>query len=49
MIFFKLNMVPTTIHKIIIVDGDKLATLHDGMRKAIEKWYRMNAGYKVKI
>ena len=42
-------MVPNTIHKIIIVDGDKLPTLPDGMRKAIETWYRMNPGYKVKI
>ena len=42
-------MVPKVIHKVVIVDGGKLPVLPDGMKKALETWYRMNPGYKVKM
>ena len=42
-------MIPKVIHKVFIVDGGKVPPLPDGMKKALETWYRMNPGYKVKI
>lgn len=42
-------MIPKTIHKVIIVDDGKIPALPDGMKKALETWYRMNPGYKIKI
>jgi mannosyltransferase OCH1-like enzyme len=42
-------MIPKTIHKVIIVDDGKLPNLPDGIKKAMETFYRMNPGYKVKI
>ena len=42
-------MIPMVIHKVFIVDGGKVPPLPDGMKKALETWYRMNPGYKVKI
>ena len=42
-------MIPKIIHKIIIVDEGKLPKIQEGMSKAIETWYRLNPGYKVKL
>lgn len=42
-------MIPKVIHKVVIVDGGKIPTFPDGMKKALETWYRMNPGYKVKM
>ena len=42
-------MIPKVIHKVVIVDDGKLPALPDGMKKALETWYRMNPGYKVKM
>jgi mannosyltransferase OCH1-like enzyme len=42
-------MIPKVIHKVLIVDDGKLPTLPDGMKKALETWYRMNPGYKIKM
>jgi len=42
-------MIPGVIHKIMIVDDGKFPVLSDGMKKALETWYRMNPGYKVKM
>jgi len=41
--------VPKVIHKIIIVDGGEMPDMPEGMKKALETWYRMNPGYKVKL
>lgn len=41
--------VPKVIHKIIIVDGGEMPDMPEGMKKALETWYRMNPGYKVKM
>ena len=42
-------MIPKIIHKIVLVDDGKIPTFPDGMKKALETWYRMNPGYKVKL
>jgi len=42
-------MIPKVIHKVILVDGGKLPSLPDGMKSAIETFYRMNPGYRVKL
>lgn len=42
-------VVPKVIHKIIIVDGGEMSEMPEGMKKAMETWYRMNPGYKVKL
>jgi mannosyltransferase OCH1-like enzyme len=42
-------MIPKVIHKVIIVDTGKMPQLPEEMNKAIETWYRINPGYKVKI
>ena len=42
-------MIPKIIHKVIIVEDGKLPKLNDGMKKAIETFYRLNPGYKVKL
>jgi hypothetical protein len=42
-------MIPKVIHKVLIVDDGKLPELPDGMKKALETWYRMNPGYKIKM
>lgn len=42
-------MIPKIIHKVIIVDDGKIPKLPDGMKKALETWYRMNPGYVVKM
>lgn len=42
-------MIPKIIHKVIIVDGGKMPTIPDGMKKALETWYRKNPGYKIKM
>jgi len=42
-------VVPKVIHKIIIVDGGEMPDMPEGMKKALETWYRMNPGYKVKL
>ena len=41
--------IPKVIHKIIIVDEGNIPTMPEGMKKALETWYRMNPEYKVKI
>ena len=41
--------IPKVIHKIIIVDEGNIPTMPEGMKKALESWYRMNPDYKVKI
>ena len=41
--------IPKVIHKIIIVDEGNIPTMPEGMKKALETWYRMNPGYKLKI
>ena len=42
-------MIPKVIHKVLIVDDGKLPELPDGMKKALETWYRVNPGYKIKM
>ena len=42
-------MIPKIIHKVIIVDGGKMPQIPEGMNKAIETWYRLNPGYKIKL
>ena len=42
-------MIPKVIHKIIIVNDGKLPKFPDGMKRALETWYRMNPGYKIKM
>jgi mannosyltransferase OCH1-like enzyme len=42
-------MIPRIIHKVIIVDSGKKPVFPDGMKRAIETWYRMNPEYKIKI
>jgi mannosyltransferase OCH1-like enzyme len=42
-------MIPKVIHKVILVDDGKIPELPDGMKKAIETYYRMNPGYKVNL
>jgi len=42
-------MIPKIIHKVIIVDEGKMPQIPEGMNKAIETWYRLNPGYKVKL
>ena len=42
-------LVPKIIHKIIIVDDGKIPKFTDGMKGAIETFYRMNPDYKMKI
>jgi len=42
-------MIPKVIHKVLIVEDGKLPVLPDGMKKALETWYRMNPGYRVKM
>ena len=42
-------MIPKVIHKVLIVDDGKIPEIPEGMNKAIETWYRLNPGYKVKI
>lgn len=42
-------LVPKVIHKIIIVDGGKIPTLPEGMKRAIESFYRVNPGYTMKL
>ena len=42
-------MIPKIIHKVIIVEDGKLPKLPEGWRKAIETWYKMNPGYKIKL
>ena len=42
-------MIPKIIHKVIIVDEGKMPQIPSGMNKAIETWYRLNPGYKVKL
>lgn len=42
-------LVPKVIHKVIIVDGGEMPEFPEGMKKALETWYRMNPGYKVKM
>ena len=37
-------MIPKIIHKVIIVEDGKLPKLNDGMKKAIETFYRLNPG-----
>ena len=41
--------IPKVIHKIIIVDEGNIPPIPEGMKKALETWYRMNPDYKVKI
>ena len=43
------SMIPKVIHKVLIVDDGKIPEIPEGMNKAIETWYRLNPGYKVKI
>ena len=42
-------MIPKVIHKIIIVDDGKMPKLSNGMKTALETFYRMNPGYKIKL
>lgn len=42
-------VIPKVIHKVIIVDGGEMPDMPDGMKKALETWYRMNPGYKVNL
>lgn len=42
-------MIPKVIHKIIIVDDGKLPKLPNDMKIALETFYRMNPGYKIKL
>lgn len=42
-------MIPKLIHKVCIVDGGKMPTFPDGLKKALETWYRKNPGYKIKM
>jgi len=42
-------LIPKVIHKIIIVDDGDIPDMPEGMKKALETWYRMNPGYKVKM
>lgn len=42
-------MIPKVIHKVIIVDDGKIPIFPDGMKDALETFYRMNPGYKVKL
>lgn len=41
--------IPKVIHKVIITDDGKIPEFPDGMKKAIETFYRKNPGYKVKL
>lgn len=43
------SMIPKVIHKVLIVDDGKIPEIPEGINKAIETWYRLNPGYKVKI
>ena len=42
-------LVPNIIHKVIICDDGKIPTIPDGMKKALESFYRMNPDYKIKM
>jgi mannosyltransferase OCH1-like enzyme len=42
-------LVPKVIHKIMICDDGKIPEFPGGMKAALETFYRMNPGYKVKI
>ena len=42
-------MIPKVIHKVLIVDEGNIPELPEGMNKALETWYRLNPGYKVKM
>jgi hypothetical protein len=42
-------MIPKVIHKVIIVDGGEMPVLPDGIKNAIETFYRKNPDYKVKL
>jgi mannosyltransferase OCH1-like enzyme len=42
-------LIPKVIHKIIICDDGKIPVFPDGMKKALETFYRMNPEYKVKL
>jgi hypothetical protein len=42
-------VIPKVIHKVIIVDGGEMPDMPEGMKKALETWYSMNPGYKVKL
>lgn len=41
-------LVPKVIHKVIICDDGKFPKYPDGMKKAIETFYRMNPDYRIK-
>lgn len=43
------TMVPKVIHKVIICDDGKVPAFPDGMKRALESFYRLNPGYKVKV
>lgn len=42
-------MIPKVIHKVIICDDGKVPTFPDGLKKALESFYRLNPGYTVKM
>ena len=42
-------MIPKVIHKVCIVDGGKMPKFPDGLKHALETWYRKNPGFKVKM
>lgn len=42
-------LVPKVIHKFIITEDGKIPTLPEGMKRAIESFYRMNPDYKIKM
>jgi len=42
-------MIPRVIHKIIIVDGNEMPSLPDGIKNAIESFRTLNEGYTIKM
>ena len=42
-------VIPRTIHKICITSDGKIPLLPEGLKGALETWYRKNPGFKVKM
>src|SRR6056300_571055 len=41
--------IPKVIHKIIITEDGKIPSFPEGLKRAVETWYRMNPEYKIKF
>jgi len=41
--------IPKVIHKIIITEDGKIPPFPEGLKRAVETWYRMNPEYKIKF